>query len=178
MAELITIARPYAQAVFDLAKEQGQFPKWSEMLEFLAEVYANDRVQAALANPEHTKDDVERLLLGICGDRLDNSARNLLIVLVRNNRLAVLPSIATLYEQLREQYENIVEAGIQSAFPLDEAQVKALVARLEKRTGHKVKANVGVDRALIGGVRVQIGDDVWDASVRGQLDAMANALTS
>ena len=178
MAELITIARPYAQAVFDLAKEQGQLPKWEEMLAFLAEVYANEQVQTALANPEYTNEDVERLLLGICGDRLDNPARNLLVVLIRNNRLAVLPSIATLYEQLREEYENIVEAGIQSAFPLDEAQVKALVARLEKRTGHKVKANVGVDRELIGGVKVQIGDDVWDASVRGQLDTMANALTS
>ena len=178
MAELVTIARPYAQAVFSLAKDKGQLAQWSEMLRFMAEVWSNDRVQLALANPKFSKDDVERFLLGICGERLDGIAHNLLQILVRNDRLPALSRIVELYEQLREQYENIVEASVDSAFPLSEQQLASLVANLERRTGRKVQAAVTVAPELIGGVTVKIGDDVWDASVRGQLDNMATALTN
>jgi len=161
-----------------LAKEQGRLAQWSEMLSFIAEVWSNDRVQLALANPTFTKADVERILLGICGQRLDGAARNLLIILVRNDRLQVLPYVVELYEQLREEYENIVEARVESAFPMSDQQLKALVATLEQRTGRKVQAAVSVAPELIGGVTVKIGDDVWDASVRGQLSNMAAALTN
>lgn len=178
MAELVTIARPYAQAVFSLAKDKGQLAQWSEMLGFMAEVWSDNRVQLALANPKFTKDDVERFLLGICGERLDGVARNLLVLLARNDRLPALPYMVELYEQLREQYENIVEASVDSAFPLSDQQVASLVANLERHTGRKVQATVVVAPELIGGVKVRIGDDVWDASVRGQLDHMATALTN
>lgn len=178
MAELVTIARPYAQAVFSLAKEKRQLAQWSEMLQFLTEVWSNDQVQVALANPRFTKDDVERFLLGICGERLDGVARNLLMLLVRNDRLPVLPHIVGLYEQLREKYENIVEASVDSAFPLSGEQLASLIANLERHTGRKVQATVAVTPELIGGVMVKIGDDVWDASVRGQLNNMAAALTN
>jgi F-type H+-transporting ATPase subunit delta len=176
MAELTTIARPYAQALFSLAKDTGQFAQWSDMLAFIASIYADPQVQQALANPKLTKDDVERLLVGICGDRLDGAARNLLILLVRNDRLTVLPYIVERYEQLREEQENTIEASVESAFPLNDEQLKVLVLRLEKRTGHKVKASLRVAPELIGGVKVQFGDEVWDASVRGQIDEMAGAL--
>jgi F-type H+-transporting ATPase subunit delta len=178
MAELITIARPYAQAVFSLAKDQGRLEQWSEMLCFIAEVWSNDRVQLALANPKFTKDDAERFLLDVCAERLDGAARNLLMMLVRNDRLKVLPQIVELYEQLREEHENIVEARVESAFPLSDQQLTSLVATLERRTGRKVQASVTVASELIGGVTVQIGDDVWDASVRGQLSSMAASLTN
>lgn len=178
MAELVTIARPYAQAVFELAKDKGQLAQWSEMLRFVAQVWGNDRVQAALANPKFTKDDIERLLLGICGERLDGVARNLLMILVRNDRLPALPHIVGLFEQLRERYENIVEASVDSAFPLSDQQLASLVASLERHTGRKVQATVAVAPELIGGVTVKIGDDVWDGSVRGQLNNMATALTN
>jgi F-type H+-transporting ATPase subunit delta len=178
MAELVTIARPYAQAVFSLAKDKGQLAQWSEMLRFIAEVWSNDQAQLALANPKLTKDDVEHFLLGICGERLDGAARNLLIILVRNDRLQVLPHIVELYEQLREEQENIVEARVDSAFVLSDQQLASLVGTLERRTGHKVQATVTVVPELIGGVTVKIGDDVWDASVRGQLGNMAAALTN
>jgi F-type H+-transporting ATPase subunit delta len=177
MAELTTIARPYAQALFGLAKDKGQFAQWSDMLAFIAGVYADPQVQRALANPKLTKDDVERLLVGICADRLDGAARNLLIILVRNDRLTVLPHIVERYEQLREEHENTIEASVESAFPLNDEQLKVLLLRLEKRTGHRVKANVRMAPELIGGVKVQIGDEVWDASVRGQIDSMAGTLT-
>jgi F-type H+-transporting ATPase subunit delta len=177
MAELTTIARPYAQALFSLAQDQRQFARWSDMLAFIAGVYADPRVRQALANPKLTKADVERLLLGICGERLDGAARNLLIILVRNGRLSVLPFIVERYEQLREAHENTIEASVESAFPLSDEQLEVLVLRLEKRTGHRIKANLRVAPELIGGVKVQIGDEVWDASVRGQIDSMAGALT-
>src|SRR4249920_2275073 len=110
MAELTTIARPYAQAVFSLARDQSRFAPWSEMLGFIAGVYADDQVQQALVNLKLTKEDVERLLIAICGDRLDGAGRNLLILLVRNDRLTVLPHIVQRYELLREEQENTVEA--------------------------------------------------------------------
>ena len=178
MAELVTIARPYAQAVFGAAKDKGRLAQWSEMLRFMVEIWGDARVQLALANPKFTKDDVERFLLGICGERLDGGARNLLMILVRNDRLTALPHIAELYEQLREEHENIVEATIESAFPLSEQQVAGLVTSLERRTGRTVQASVRVVPELIGGVIVKIGDDVWDGSVRGQLHSMAAALTN
>jgi F-type H+-transporting ATPase subunit delta len=178
MAELATIARPYAQAVFGLAKDSGQLAQWSEMLHFMTEVLGDDRVQLALANPKFTKDDIEHFLLGICGERLEGVARNLLVILVRNDRLPVLPLVLELYEQLREQYENIVDASVDSAFPLSDQQLASLVASLERHTGRKVQATVAIAPELIGGVTVRIGDDVWDASVRGQLNSMATALTN
>jgi|SRR5690242_13176279 len=178
MAEITTIARPYAQAVFDLAKDTNQLADWSSMLQFVAAVYANADVQAALANPKFTKQDVERLLLAMTGEKLNNASRNLLSVLVRNDRLAALPEIASLYDRLKEQYENVLEATIESAFPLDQSQLGAIVAKLEKRSGRKIVPTVAVTPTLIGGVRIQIGDDVWDGSVRGQLEGMASALAS
>jgi F-type H+-transporting ATPase subunit delta len=178
VAELVTIARPYAQAVFSLAKDKGKLAEWSEMLRFMTEIWNDDQVQLALSNPKFTKHDVEHFLLGICGERLDGPARNLLIVLVRNDRLPTLPHIVELYEQLREEYEKIVEARVDSAFPLSDQQLAKLVATLERRNGRKVQATVAVVPELIGGVTVQIADDVWDASVRGQLDNMAAALAT
>jgi F-type H+-transporting ATPase subunit delta len=177
MAELSTIARPYAQAIFSLAKEKGELGRWSEMLTFVEDVYAHPQVQAALANPELTKPDIERLLLAICGERLDGDARNLLILLVRNDRLDVIPALVERYEQLREEAENVVEAHVESAFDLSGEQLRLLTNRLEKKTGRRVKPEVVVVPALIGGVRVQIGDEVWDGSVRGQLHELEAALT-
>ena len=176
MAEITTIARPYAQAAFALAKDTKQLLEWSEMLRFLADVYADAEVQTALANPKFTKDDAERLLLAIAGEKLNNAARNLLIVLVRNDRLPALPEIASLYERLKKQYEDVLEASIESAYPLDEAQLGTIVAKLEKRTGRKIVPSVSVMPALIGGVRIQMGDDVWDGSVRAQLEGMTATL--
>jgi len=178
MAELVTIARPYAQAVFGAAKDKGRLAQWSDTLRFMVEIWSDARVQLALGNPKFTKDDVERLLLGILGERVDAGARNLLMLLVRNDRLPALAQIAELYEQLREEHENIVEATVESAFPLSEQQLAGLVASLERHTGRKVQPTVRVVPELIGGVTLKIGDDVWDGSVRGRLHSMAAALTN
>ena len=177
MAELVTIARPYAAAAFSHAKAKGQLAQWSDILALLVSIYQDAQMQEVLHNPQLTKDDIQRTLLAVCGDQIDDTARNLLVLLVENNRLSVLPAIHDLFEQLKANYENEVDAQIESAFPLSEDQVRVLVRRLEARTERKVRASVSVVPELIGGVRVQVGDELWDASVRGQLDTMASALS-
>jgi len=177
MAELITVARPYASGVFAHAKEQGQLAEWSNMLAFMVGVYRDAGMQAALANPTLTRADVERLVLSVCGDRIDGVARNLVGLLIRNDRLDALPQVQLLFEELKASEESIVDAQVESAFPMTDDQLRALVGKLEGRVKCAVRASVKVVPELIGGVRVQIGDDVWDASVRGQLNSMATALT-
>jgi len=177
MAELATIARPYATAAFDFAKQHGQLDQWSQMITFLVAILADSRVQSVLRNPDLTRAGVESTLLGIAGEKLDGAGRNFLTLLTRNDRLDALPEIQQQFEQLKADQENEVEARVESAFPLSDDQLRTVVQRLEGRTHKKVKAQVSVTPELIGGVRVQIGDDVWDGSVRGQLDALAAALT-
>ncbi len=177
MAELITVARPYASGVFAHAKDKGQLAEWSDMLAFIVGVYRDPGMQAALSNPTLTRPDVERLFLSVCGDRIDGVARNLVGLLIRNDRLEALPQVQVLFEELKASEESIVDAQVESAFPMSDEQLAALVGRLEGRVKRAVRASVKVVPELIGGVRVQIGDDVWDASVRGQLSSMATALT-
>jgi F-type H+-transporting ATPase subunit delta len=176
MAELVTIARPYAAAAFSYAKAKNQLAQWSDMLAVLVGIYQDRQMQEVLHNPQLTKDDIERTLLAVATDQIDDAARNLLVLLVENHRLSVLPAIRDLFEEFKANYENEVDAQIESAFPLSEAQVGVLVQRLEARTERKVRASVRVVPELIGGVRVQVGDELWDASVRGQLDTMASSL--
>jgi F-type H+-transporting ATPase subunit delta len=177
MAELVTIARPYATACFSHAKQHGQLDAWSRMLGFLVTVLGDTRVQAVLSDPNMTRGRTEQILIGVAGEQLDGAGRNLVSLLVRNDRLDALPSIRDLFEELKAEQENLVEAQIESAFPLSDDQVRTVVQRLEARTKRKVKAEVQVVPELIGGVRVQIGDDVWDGSVRGQLESLAATLT-
>jgi F-type H+-transporting ATPase subunit delta len=176
MAELTTIARPYAEAAFRIAQETGAFPAWSDMLGLVSAVTADPRVAEALDNPKLTAADKEALLLSICGDRLDTSGRNFVRVLVDANRVAVLPEIATLYETLRNDAEGVAKAEITSAFPLTDAELAELKAGLEKRFGRRIDATVEVDASLIGGARIRVGDTVIDGSVQAKLAAMATRL--
>ena len=177
MAEPITIARPYAEAVFGLAKERDELDKWSGMLEFVVSVFQDPQVTAALANPKVTSADAEGMLLAICGERIDGPVRNLIQVLVKNGRLDVLPEIRELFDALKSEDEGVIEASISSAFPLEAAQLERIVALLGKRYQKKVSPAVAVDPELIGGVKITVGDKVLDASVRGRLQNMAAALT-
>lgn len=177
MAELATIARPYAEAVFKLAKQRNALPAWSDQLALIASVYEDPQMQAAMANPKVDSAAVERLLLAICGERISGDARNLIQLLVHNRRLAVLPQIRALYEDLKLQDEGMVDARISSAFPMDDAQRSQVVNLLSARFKRKINATVTVDPELIGGVKVEVGDKVWDASVRGRLQTMAATLT-
>lgn len=176
MAEPSTIARPYAEAAFKLADETGALGKWAEMLGALALVAADARVRAALADPNLSDAQAAGLLISILSGKLSGDAENLLRVLAENGRLGLLPEIRVQFEALKNEREGVLEAEVHSAFELSPAQVADLVQRLEKKTGRKVKATVQVDKELIAGVRITLGDKVIDGSARAQLGALETAL--
>lgn len=178
MAELVTIARPYAEAVFRLAKDGNAFAEWSRMLQVAAAVAQDAQMAALIADPKVSAGDITRVFLGVCDTELTEAGKNFVKVLIENDRLSVLPQIANLYEGLKREHQNELEATISSAHPLTDAQTQELVAGLEKRFGHKVKATTQVDASLIGGARIAVGDVVIDGSVAGQLQKMASALKS
>ena len=178
MAELTTIARPYAEAVFALARESNALPVWSEMLNFATGVAADPRMARALDNPSLTGVQKEALFLGIAGDRLDAAGRNFFHLLLDADRIAVLPQIVELFEALRRDAEGVARAQVSTALPLTDAQVSELSAALGRRFGRRVEATVELDPGLIGGVRVTVGDEVIDGSVAGRLAAMARDLTA
>lgn len=178
MAEALTIARPYAEAVFRLAKAGNSLPAWSGMLKFTAVVADDKRIRVLLGNPEVSTKRLGELLLDICGDKLSNEGRNFMLLLVESKRVEVLPEVSELFEQLKTQHEGVLEAKVASAFAMTDVQLKDLVAGLESKFKRKIEAKVHVNPELIGGVRVEIGDEVFDASVRGKLEAMSVALKS
>jgi F-type H+-transporting ATPase subunit delta len=175
MAESLTIARPYAEAVFKLAREAGTLPSWSDALGRLATVAGNDAARELLGNPRLTVAQVAQLVADASG-QLDTHQMNFVQVLSENERLAVLPEIARHFETLKSDFENVTDAHVVSAFPLSDAQVADVVATLQTKFGRAVKVTVSVDADLIGGVSVQVGDEVMDASVRGKLAQLAGVL--
>jgi F-type H+-transporting ATPase subunit delta len=176
VAEPSTVARPYAEAAFKLADEAGALGSWSEMLAALAQVARDPRVRTAAADPRLSDAQRAGVFISILGGRLTGEAENLLRVLAQNDRLALLPEIREQFEVLKNEREGVLEAEVQSAFELSDAQLKDIVQRLEKKTGRKVRAHVSVDRELIGGVRLVLGDKVIDGSARAQLAALETAL--
>ena len=177
MAETVTIARPYAEAAFRLARERGDLDRWSQMLHLLDLVVQDEHIARGIGDPNFTNRQLEKLVLGVCGEQLDGAGRNFVQVLVDNDRLGVVPAIRVLFEDLKREQKGILEAQITSAFALDDEQQSRLVRRLEAKYQRKVSAQVSVDPQLIGGVKIVVGDKVLDATVRGKLDAMAVALT-
>jgi len=176
MVEPSTIARPYAEAAFRLADQGGKLAEWSGALAALAQVSRDERVRAAIADPNLSPAKVAGLFISILAGKLSGEAENFVRVLAENGRLEVLAEIRTQFEARKNEREGVVEVEIQSAFTLDEAQRAELVMRIEKHTGRKVKARVTEDKSLIGGVRIVIGDKVIDASARAQLAALESAL--
>jgi len=177
MAEVATIARPYAEAVFGLADKAGALPTWSRLLATMADVAAHPEVQACIGNPNLTAERLYALFVSLCQDELGADAQNFVRVLIENDRLALLPEIRSMFEALKNEREGVVDADITSAFPLDAAQLAGLVVDLEQRFKRRINPHVHVDRELIGGVRIAVGDEVIDGSVRGKLAAMASGLS-
>ena len=176
MAELTTIARPYAEAAFRLARDANALPAWSGMLNLLAGIAAEPKVAAALDNPKLTAADKASLVLSIAGDRLDATGRNFVHVLVDADRIGVLPQVRTLFEELKDDTEGVSKARIDTAFPLTDAQASDLKAALERKFGRKIETTINVDPALGGGARITVGDTVIDGTIEAQLAAMANQL--
>jgi F-type H+-transporting ATPase subunit delta len=178
MAEAITIVRPYAVAAFRLAKEKKALTKWSEMLSFAAAVAADEQMKAFIDDPKVTAAELEKMFLTICDKKLDESGVNLIKLLGEYGRLALLPEVALVFEELKAEDEGVLEAEITAAAKPTDSAIKALVKRLESKFGKKIEASVKVDPELIGGIKIVIGDTVIDASVRGQLQELAYTLKS
>jgi F-type H+-transporting ATPase subunit delta len=181
MAELTTIARPYAEAAFALASDANELPAWAALLRFASAVAADAKMAAALDNPNLTAADKESLLLSVIAPELqrlslDRDGRNFIRVLVEAERIPLLPYVADLFDSLKNEAEGIASAQIVSAFPLSDNELAEMKTALEHRFGKKIEATVDVDPELIGGARIAVGDRVIDASVQGQLAAMSTQL--
>ena len=171
-----TVARPYAEAVFARAHETARLADWSDTLQFLAAALRDPTLVDFVTNPKVTPVQKTALLLDIGAGRLDAEAQNLVRVLVENDRLVVLPEIATLYETRRREAEGQTRVVVSSALPLDPAVLEQLAGALRAKLGQGVEITTEEDPSLIGGVRIRAGDTVIDGSVRGRLVQLANEL--
>jgi F-type H+-transporting ATPase subunit delta len=176
MSELVTLARPYAAAAFERAKETQATDKWSASLAFLSAVVSDGNMQALIGNPKFGKDKLAALLLEVCQDQLEPETTNFLKLLIQNNRLALVPYIAHLFENHKADDENRIDVAVSTAFALSKEAEKKLATELEKLLSKKVRMAITVDKSLIGGVLIRAGDRVIDRSVRGQLQHMQKAL--
>jgi F-type H+-transporting ATPase subunit delta len=176
MAENVTIARPYADAAFELARGAGALGPWSEALDRLSAIAADGTMAACINDPKLPAGQLYQLFVDIAGQALNPEMQNFVRVLVDNERLQVLPEIRDLFVDHKNEHEGVKEAEIASAFPLDDATLATLKADLEARFKSRLDISVSLDPELIGGVRIAIGDEVIDASVRGKLANMAAAL--
>lgn len=177
MAELATIARPYAEALFRVARS-GNLSEWSGLVSEMADVAAHPDVQALSHNPNITDRQLADTLLALLKSPVNDQAKNFINMLIENDRITLLPEIGAQFHVLKNAQEGAADLEITSAFELNDAQVKELVATLEKKFGRKLNASVTVDNSLIGGVRVVVGDEVLDTSVRAKLQQMHVALAA
>lgn len=177
MAEIATVARPYAEALFKSALERNALGPVAEGLAFVAAAAADAQMRSALTNPKVSAQQKKDLFAAVAGERMGRELSNLVAVLVDNHREVLIGSIAEQFDELKREHERVVRARITSARSLDDSQLAEIVAALQKRYGKKVEAELDVDPHLLGGARVQVGDQVIHASVRDALAQMAAALT-
>ena len=178
MAEATTIARPYAEAIYKLAIEKQSLIAWSETLRYLAAVANDEQINALDGNPSVSVKQLSDLFISICKNKLNDESRNFVLLMIENGRVGILPQVSESFELLKAQHDGVLDAKIVSAFAMNDGQLSNLMASLEKKFKRKIEATVSVDPELIGGVKVEIGDEILDTSVRGKLEAMAIALKS
>ncbi|WP_299003148.1 F0F1 ATP synthase subunit delta [uncultured Shewanella sp.] len=177
MAELTTIARPYAKAAFDFAVEKNAVESWAEMLNFMALVSENESMHPLLTGGLSSQKLAE-LFIGVCGEQLNEQSQNLVRVMAENGRLEALPAVYQQYVELRNEWAKEIEANIVSATELSSTQLQEISVSLEKRLARKVKLNCSIDTTLIAGVIIHAGDLVIDGSVRGKISRLSDKLQS
>jgi len=176
MAELATIARPYAEALFQASR--ADLAATQSWLDGLAGAAASDELLQFAADPRVDARQVYDVVTGVLKNSLPERGTNFLRTVIENGRLVALPEVARQFRALANEVSGNSDALIQSAFPIDDAELNGLVATLEKRFGRKLQATVQIEPALIGGVRVTVGDEVLDTSVKARLEQMKTALTA
>jgi F-type H+-transporting ATPase subunit delta len=175
MAELATVARPYAEALFRVA-QAGNLAQWSDLVSELAQVGGHADVLAYARNPKISESEVAATVQALIKSPLNAEAKNFLDMLIANGRIELLPEIGVQFQALKNSAEGAADAEITSAFDMSAVQVSELIATLEKKFSRKLNPSVTVDPSLIGGVRVVVGDEVLDTSVRAKLQQMRVAL--
>ena len=176
MAELATIARPYAEALYQSAGAAAS--GLTAQLDGLAAVAGNEGLRQFADNPKAVSAQVFDVMTGVSGGALDGRVANLLRAIIDNGRLAALPEIAAQFHALVNASSGVSEATVYSAYSIDGAQLAEVVMSLEKRFNRKLNARVEIDAGLIGGIRVVVGDEVLDTSVKARLEQMKVALTA
>ncbi len=177
MAELATIARPYAEALFQVARH-ADAKAWGEQVQALAQVAADASFRQFADNPKVSGEQVFEVMVSASRQTLVPAVQNFLRTVIDNGRTVALPAIAEQYHVLVNAMSGISDATVYSAFPIESVALPEVVAALEKRFGRKLSANVVIDPDLIGGIRVVVGDEVFDTSVKARLEGMKVALTA
>jgi F-type H+-transporting ATPase subunit delta len=176
MIELATQARPYAVAAYKRAKETGKTSAWSDSLSFLTLVFQDERILRAAKNPKADKQKFTQALLDLCQAHLDADTKNFVRLLIDNRRLELISNISALFESYRAEEEGYIAVDVISAFELEKNERNKIEAALRVTLGKEPRLNVSVDESLIGGVLIRAGDRVIDASVRGQIQRLAQRL--
>jgi F-type H+-transporting ATPase subunit delta len=178
VADKTTIARPYAKAAFEEAKAGNQLGPWSETLKTASIVVQDPRVQKLLGNPSVSTADLVKLVTDLTGPQLDGQGQNFVQTLAENRRLGYLPEISSLFDELKDEAEGIVDVTVTSAAPLENGQREALAAALQRRLKRQIRLHCETDPSLLGGAVLRAGDLVIDGSVRARLDRIAYELTA
>lgn len=177
MAELRTLARPYAKAAFQSANEATMLSVWSEQLNSLAAIASDSKVSGIIASPTVEANEQVVALVGLLGGDVDRQINNFLNILADNKRLSLLPAIADLFAELKSVQEKTVDVSISTAFSLDQSTEEKLISALKEKLQRDVNVDTLVDRSLLGGVLIRAGDIVIDGSVKGRLSKLAEAMS-
>lgn len=178
MAELTTLARPYAKAAFEYAKESNALAQWAEQLSVAAAVSQSETVGKVLSSPVHTTAEKGDVFVNLCGDSLGSQGQNFVRNLAANKRLGLLPAISELFEQFKANLEKSVDVNVSSAFELPKDTLDKLAAALQSNLGREVSLQSSIDESLLGGVVIRAGDTVIDDSVKGRLAKLAEAMNA
>lgn len=176
MEERLTAARPYADAAFNYAQQESALAEWDALTEKLGVVVADPQMQRVIHDPRVSEDELFNLVTAILGESVSEKGRNFVRLLIDAERLQLAPEIAILFGRLHADVEGVADCEIVSAYELDASETARLTEAVKARLGSAVEVQTSVDKALIGGVVVRVGDTVIDLSVRGRLDALASGL--
>ncbi|MCS6996505.1 MAG: F0F1 ATP synthase subunit delta [Casimicrobiaceae bacterium] len=176
MAEPTTVARPYAEAAFALAREANALSGWADALALLAGLVREPKVAAAIDDPKLALEQKYAIFATLAGDRMPAAVQNFLRVLLEADRVKLLPHIEEQFQALKRDAEGVTRATIVSAYPLTEAQREEFRAALARRYGRSIELIEEIDHSLLGGARICVGDEVIDRSVTGQLAKMERHL--
>lgn len=178
MAELTTLARPYAKAAFQVALQENSMDEWSRMLALSAAIAKEEAIKLLLQAPTLTSDQVAQSFIDVCGDELTGKGQNFIRLLAENKRIALLGEVSKIFENLRAQQEKSLDVEVVTPYEISADVSDKLVDALKSRLQKEVRLSTRTDQSLIGGAVIRTGDMVIDSSVRGKLAKLAESINS